>query len=813
MAIKVVKIALTEVTSSFDILYSYLIPLELQNSIGIGVRVSVPFGSGNILKVGVVLELDTIENIPKGYKYIYSIEDTQPILNTEQIKMVYYLVETTFCTYYDAIRTILPTTYTMKVSYAYYLDMSKVDIWLLDVDEAELIQKLQSKKDDIQISKTIEKLKDNVAVKSLIEKGIIYTKRIFDSKSLDSKSKMMCLSTKFLSNKDTFKLSDTQKRVIKFMEDNGTVSVKETEYSCRISNKTISKLEDLGTIDVFEYQSNNYDFKNIEKHSSSLVLTAEQYDVFEQISSAMDLPKSDCFLIHGVTGSGKTAIFEKLIEKCLNNNKTAILLVPEIALTPQMVKRFMGVFGKRVALIHSGLSLKQREDEYCRIRDGLADIVIGTRSAIFVPLQNIGLIIMDEEGESSYKSERSPRYSTKDIAKFRCKYHNAIMILASATPSVESYYLAKRGVYKLLTLTNRYNNNPLPKTTIVDMRKEKFKGNILEISRTLMVELLKNLENGEQSILLLNRRGYNTSIMCSDCGNVIECKNCSVPMTYHKANNSLICHYCGFSLNQIKRCPKCNSLNLRYTGYGTQKVAEDLSKIFPTARILRMDTDTTFSKYAHEKSFNEFAQGKYDILIGTQMVGKGLDFPNVTLTGIISADSMLYTGEYRSLEKTFSLITQVIGRSGRGDKLGRAILQTYNPEHYIIKQAMQQDYISFFKEEYALRKLNTFPPVCDICTIGLSSIDERIVQQGCSNMISTISNVVNRLKYVFPLKVSNPVKFVHERIDGKFRYKIVIKCKNNTDFRNLIREVLKDFYKNYKIQKLIIFVDINGDVY
>lgn len=812
MSIKVVKVALSEVNASFDMLYSYLIPLGLESSVEVGIRVSVPFGGGNVLKVGMVLEVDAVETAPKSYKYIYSIEDTKPILNPEQIGMVYYLVETTFCTYHDAIRTILPSTYTMKVSRRYCLDISKVDISNLDVDEAELIQKLQSKKDETKVSNTIKRYVNSTVVKTLMKKKVIYTKRVFDSKSIDSKSKLVNLSPKFLNDREAFQLSEVQKKVVKLLEEGGTVSVNEIEYNVSHSKKAIQSLERLGVIDVFEYQPTDYDLNNVERYRSNIVLTTEQNEIFEQVLSSMNLSKPDCFLIHGVTGSGKTAIFEKLMQKCLDMGRGVILLVPEISLTPQMVKRFTSVFGKRIALIHSGLSLKQREDEYFRIRDGLADIVIGTRSAIFVPLKNIGLIIMDEEGEGSYKSERSPRYSTKDVARFRCKYHNAIMVLASATPSVESYYLAKRGVYRLLTLNSRYNNSPLPKTTIVDMRKERRNGNTLELSNTLMVELLKNLENKEQSILLLNRRGYNTSIICSDCGNVIECRNCSVPMTYHKANSSLICHYCGYSIAEVRQCPKCHSNSIRYTGYGTQKVVEDLEKIFPKAKILRMDADTTFSKYTHEKFFDRFANGEYDILVGTQMVGRGLDFPNVTLTGIISADGMLYTGEYRSFEKTFSLITQVIGRSGRGDKLGRAILQTYNPEHYILQQAMQQDYLSFFKEELALRKLHTFPPICDICTIGLSSIDENVVQAGCNTMMSTIADLIKSLNFKRPLRVLSPIKFTHERIDGKFRYKIVIKCKNNPDFRNLIRSVLKEFYKS-KVPKLIVFIDINGDVY
>lgn len=808
----VVKVALSEANSSFDILYAYKVPTELETSTSVGVRVSVPFGTSNRLAVAMVLEVLYMENIPSNYKTIHSVEDTKPILNSEQVQLIYHLVDTTFCTYYEAIRTILPATYTMKVSNSYGYNSTLVDGWFLDQDEMDFLEVLISKKDSVSISKYIDKHKNSIVVKSLIDKGIIFINRVVDSKSIDVKSKMISLSDEYILNKDNFKLSDAQKRVIKFIEDNGTVSCKEAEYSCRVSNKTINHLERCKAIDVFEYQSDNYEDISTPYRSTSLILTSQQKEVFNSICTSMDLRKSECFLIHGITGSGKTAIFEKLIEKCIKEGKTAILLVPEISLTPQMVSRFRGSFGKRVALIHSGLSLKQREDEYCRIRDGLADIVIGTRSAIFVPLKNIGIIIMDEEGESSYKSERSPRYSTKDIAKFRCKNHNCVLVLASATPSVESYYLAKKGVYKLLTLNKRYNNQELPSTTLVDMRKERQSGNHLELSNKLMLELLKNLENGEQSILLLNRRGYNTSIMCTECGKVIECEKCSVPLTYHKANHSLMCHYCGYSIDEVKTCPNCNSSNLKYIGSGTQKVAEEVAKVFPTAKILRMDADTTYSRYSHEKAFKSFANGEYDILLGTQMVGKGLDFPNVTLVGVISADAMLYTGDFRSYEKTFSLITQVIGRCGRGDRLGRAILQTYNPEHYIIPLAIQQDYLGFYNEEIALRKLNLFPPMCDICTIGLSSTDELTVQKGCNNLMYIIKSVIDSTDYKYPLRVMNPIKFTHERIDGKFRYKVVIKCKNNQSFRSLINDILKEFYK-HSIINLHIFIDINGDVY
>lgn len=807
---KIVKVAISDTLSSFDMLYSYCVPANLQDSISVGVRVSVPFGRGNSLRVGIVLVLEVVEDTPNKYKNVYSIEDQRPILNSEQIRLVYYLVEHTFCTYYEAVKTILPAIYTIKVVDRYYLNEDSLEGCEISFDELDYLDKLRKKRTETSLSNAIEKDKNTLAVKSLIKKGVIGIQKVVNSKSIDSRSKMLGVTIQYLSNSREYTLSDAQKRVVDFILEHGAVSSKEVEYSCHVSKKTIERLESDGIVYVYEYEPTPQD--ELQVDSSPIVLTAKQRHVYNAIYDSLIVDKSNCYLIHGVTGSGKTAIFERLIQDCIALNKTAILLVPEISLTPQMVKRFKGRFGKRVALIHSGLSLKQREDEYNRILNGYADIVIGTRSAIFVPLQNIGIIIMDEEGDSSYKSERSPRYTTKDIARFRSQNHNATMVLASATPSVESYYLAKKGVYTLLTLDRRYNDSELPSTSIVDMRQERQNGNTSDLSNKLLLELLRNLESNEQSILLLNRRGYNTTVTCNDCGKTIECKKCSVSMTYHKANNSLICHYCGYTIDAVSSCPYCNSVNLRYGGYGTQKVYEEVTKVFPKARVLRVDADTTYSRYSHEKCFSDFSEGKYDIMVGTQMVGKGLDFPNVTLTGIISADSMLYTGDFRSYEKTFSLVTQVIGRCGRGDKLGRAILQTNNPDSYVLNLAVNQDYVSFYNEEIALRRLNTFPPICDICTIGLSSVEERIVQQGCNMVLDAISKNAQSIQNRFPLRVMNPVKFSHERIDGKYRYKIVLKCKNNVYFRDYIRSVMNTIHQR-NVSKLYVFVDINGEVY
>ena len=451
-------------------------------------------------------------------------------------------------------------------------------------------------------------------------------------------------------------------------------------------------------------------------------------------------------------------------------------------------------------------------DEYKRIRRGEARIVIGTRSAVFAPLSDIGLIILDEEGERSYKSDNAPRYHAADVAKHRCKTHGASVLLASATPSLESYYYAKRGLYELLELPERYGSAVLPQVDIVDMNQERAQGNGSEFSVLLTEQLQRNLAAGEQSLLLLNRRGYHTIISCCDCNTPVECPNCSVPLTYHRPNDCLMCHYCGYCAPPVKECPSCKGTHLKQMGFGTQKLEEALGEIVPGARILRMDADTTFSRMAYEQKFRAFGRGEYDIMVGTQIIGKGLDFPNVTLVGVLSIDKALFAGDFRSYERTFSLITQVVGRGGRGGKQGRAILQSFLPEHYVLNLAAKQDYKAFYQEEIALRKALMFPPVCDICVIGLSSELEKQVQLAADTLLRMMRDKIAAEQISMPLRVLGPVRCTYGKLNGKYRYRIMIKCKNTARLRSFVRELLCSTGSYKEFARVRVFADMNGDI-
>lgn len=624
---------------------------------------------------------------------------------------------------------------------------------------------------------------------------------------------MLRLTDKFLSFPDVFELTPKQKKVAEFLCENGSVTPKEAAYMCGVTSAVIKRLIVNGAAEEYEVEV----MRNVEDGAlkscdpDDIVLSQEQQNAHDKILAQLFERKPAAFLLHGVTGSGKTSVFEKLIWDTVRLGRSAIMLIPEIGLTPQVLDRFRSLFGERVAVIHSGLSLGQRYDEYKRIKRGDADIVIGTRSAVFAPLSNIGLIIIDEEGERTYKSESSPRYYTHDVAKHRCAEHNAVLLLASATPSVESYYLAERGVYRLLEMKKRYSSTPLPEVSIVDMNVERGDGNKTEFSRKLADEINLNLRNGEQTILLLNRRGYHTIISCCDCYQPVYCPNCSVPLTYHKKNGKLMCHYCGYASEPVKVCPNCGSERLKSMGFGTQRLEEELAVYFPSARILRMDADTAFSRYSYENSFNAFRRGEYDIMVGTQMIGKGLDFPNVTLVGVLSVDKALYAGDFRSYERTFSLITQVVGRGGRGRNPGRAVLQTFMPDHYVMNLAAQQDYKRFYDEEIAIRRAMIFPPLCDMCIFCFSGVSESAVSLAADTVLALIGSKLRELSPKTPVRVLGPVRGAYGRINGKFRYRIIMKCKNNAEIRGLISSVLVDSAKIKEMKNITLYADMNGD--
>ncbi len=543
-----------------------------------------------------------------------------------------------------------------------------------------------------------------------------------------------------------------------------------------------------------------------------LILSEEQQQVYDAVAPCLETDNPECFLLRGVTGSGKTSVFEALIARTLHLGKTAILLLPEIGLTPQMIQRFSARFGDAIALMHSRLSDGERRLAYERAKNGSAKIVIGTRSAVFAPLSDIGLIIMDEEGESSYKSDSAPRYSTIEVAKQRCRYHHAVLLPASATPTVESYYRAKKGIYHLLELKHRYQDMPLPKVEIADMRIERDENNTSEFSRILHDALAENLKNKEQSILLLNRRGYHTLVNCCICNKPVQCKHCSIPMTLHKTDNLLHCHYCGYTQPMPEICPSCSGKKFRKMGFGTQRLEDELSARFPEARILRMDADTTRRKNAYAENFEAFRQGKYDIMLGTQMIGKGLDFPNVTLVGVLSVDKALFSGDFQSYEKTFSLIAQVVGRGGRGGKPGRAILQTFMPEHYVLRLAAKQDYENFFKEEISVREALLFPPFCDICVIGFTGDKQSETAMGAQKFFECMQTVKVQVREKMPVRILGPVPCTYSKINNQYRYRIIIKCKNTPVFRQFIRNTLEQSAKIKEVAKIHVYADMNGTI-
>lgn len=745
--------AVSGTSYSFDMIFSYAVPEELKETVKEGCRVLVPFGRGNKRRIAVILKLKNGDS--SKLKFIEMQVDEKPVVSDELIELSYYLHDNTFCTYYDALKTMLPPGY------------------------------------NIVMSGEIPKM---AAGSNIV--------------------RMVRLSEEYKNNPENFRLTPKQKSAAEMLEEYENISEKELAYICGITVSVIKRMACNGIIEYFENEvfREAYNCDSVQRNIDDTVLSPEQQRAFEDIFKKVEEKVPSCFLLHGVTGSGKTAVFERLIYETISRGRSAVLLIPEIALTPQILQRFCSLFGKRVAIIHSGLSMGQRYDEHRRIKNGDADIVIGTRSAIFAPLENIGIIIMDEEGERSYKSDSSPRYNTIDVARQRCRYNNCTLVLASATPSIESYYHAKRGIYNLTELKERYKNAPLPEVNIVDMNDERANGNRTGFSHALSAAIRQNIDRGEQTILLLNRRGYHTMMSCVECSQPVYCPNCTVPMTFHKANGRLMCHYCGYVSDIPGICDKCGSKRFRMTGTGTQRIEEEIQMFFPDARILRMDADTTFSRFSYEKNFRAFADGEYDIMLGTQMIGKGLDFPNVTLVGVLSIDNSLYSGDFRSYEKTFSLITQVVGRGGRDGRKSRAYIQTFMPEHYVIKLASNQDYVSFYNEEISIRRNMIYPPVCDLCVIGLSGVQEEQVEKAGKCVFSIMSELLSDWNYKTPVKIIGPLKCSHLRINGKFRHRIIVKCKNTREIREFISTVIKKSAKCRELSGVSVYADMNGDV-
>ena len=748
---KTVGVAVSNATFHFDKLYTYAVMPAQQDAVRLGSMVLVPFGRGSRARMGVVLACDAEPESSK-LKYLFDVAPASACLTPELLKLVYFLKERTFCTYYEAVKAVIPygAQYKPAVAADGVTPVLQKQLTRHTENSYQLAGELPAK------PKPTAKQLAAVALLSggprtqgeLEEKGI--SRAVLDN-----------LCTKGV-------------------------------LACTRVNRSI----DL--------------YASIPLQNEPIVLTEEQQAAYGALLPHLEDTAPHSALLYGVTGSGKTLVFLKLIERCLQLGRKALVLVPEISLTPQMILRLKSQFGRRVAVQHSALNHTERLLQWQMIQDGGADIVVGTRSAIFSPLENIGLVIIDEEQEHTYRSESAPRYSAHEVARQRAAENGALLLLASATPSTESYFAAQKGRTQLVRLTKRYGGNPLPSVQIVDMRAELASGNPREISLALEDAIRRNLEAEKQTILLLNRRGYQTVAQCEDCREVLKCPKCSVPMVYHKASHKLLCHYCGSQMDPPpKNCPACGG-KLQYRGFGTQKAEEELAKLFPEARILRMDQDSTAAKDAHEKLLARFADHEYDIMVGTQMVAKGLDFEDVTLVGVLGIDSLLFAQGFRAYETVFSLITQVVGRSGRAKDPGFAIIQTTDPDNPVLNLAAAQDYDAFFEQEIAYRRLGLYPPFCGLCVIGFAGGKEIEVARAAARFSALLGQQAAKQPDL-PLRVLGPTPGNIEKINDTYRYKLTIKCRNDRRFRDLVRETLGLYEQEKLPSKASVVVDLHSD--
>lgn len=799
----IAKVVVDKLVYNLDKEYDYNVPDDLEACNLVGCRVSIPFGIGNNARLGFVTKV-TENSDSKKLKTILTVIDEEPILNEEMLKIAYFLKERTFCTFFDALKCLVPSGLNFRV-----FDAIKIGNLnqTFSKEEKFLLDNLKQYANGIKITEFCDSLgisKEGSLINGLIKNGAIQKTAICEQNTND-----FVLKTAFLNiNEKPGKLTKNQKLVYDYLKENLSATFTEIEEILHVSPSTVKTLENKGLVTIKDQEylrkSVNYSDLKCEKIS----LTSEQEEVYKGLEAEYLANKASVSLLYGVTGSGKTSVFLKLVDKVVKDGKTAIVMVSEIALTPQTLKLFYARYKDSVAVFHSALSNGQRMDEYKRVKSGKIKVVIGTRSAIFAPLKNIGVIIIDEEQEHTYKSEQNPRFHARDVAKFRCYENNALLLLASATPSFESYALAKAGKYSLYELKKRYGEAKLPEVVTVDERNEVKNGNHGIFSELLIDEIRETLNNNKQVILLLNRRGHNTYISCPSCGYVFNCENCSISLTYHSNTNKFMCHYCGAQHKVPEKCPICENERLRYSGYGTQKAVEELELIFPDANILRMDADSTSKKDSAERLLNDFAEHKYDILIGTQMVAKGLNFPNVTLVGVLQADNAMFFDDFRAYERAFSLFTQVFGRSGRGISPGKALIQTSSPENYVIKYATMQDFSGFFDKEISVRKLMTYPPYCDIVVLGFVSSKKDLSIKAAKyalNILKEQAGNYDDVKFIAlgPTPANVPV------VANKYRYRIILKTKNSKRFREFLNSVANEFYANEK--QCNLFIDINPE--
>jgi len=808
----IAEVVLNSFSKATDKIYHYAVDESHKELVDIGVRVIVPFGRGNRMQEAFVIAL-TDQSSFENLKSIADVTDSYKYFGKKEVELAKFMVHRYFCSYISAIKVLLPTGLGTVFKKTLHLCESIPKEGLDYIEHSLRAEKVYEilKQGPMSYDKLTEELSYSglgTLVGNMAKKGIITVTETTSETVSDTIRKRVCLladSEEVSSAIDLMsQKAPARARCLEVLSDFRDISLAELLEIAHTSKSVVDSLVERGMAQIYENIEREdiieIDYENLPPKN---MLTPAQRKVADEVIRDIKDGEQSTFLLNGVTGSGKTEVYLDIIEKTVALGKKAIFLVPEISLTPQMVSRVTSWFDDRVAVIHSSLTRKQRFEQWKKIKEGEVDIVVGARSAVFAPFENIGVFIVDEEHENTYKSEFSPKYNAVEIAKFRANQNSSVVILASATPLVESMFKAQQGKYKLLELTSRVNNSSLPVTEIVDMRNEMTEGNMSIFSTRLIEEIASNLDRGEQTILFLNRRGFSSFVSCRSCGYVAKCPNCNVSLTYHKSIGKLVCHYCDYVHRSYTVCPECSSKYIKHFGIGTQRVAQEISELFPEARVIRMDADTTSQRSSHEKFLNSFKNHEADILVGTQMITKGLDFKNVTLVGIVAADMSLNVDDYRASERTFDLITQVVGRAGRGQLSGRAIIQTYNPDNETILTAANQDYDSFYTDEIELRKLLIYPPFCEFINFVFTSENKSICYRTACDFHNEIKSVLSP-KDAILYKVSEAPIF---RLNGKYRYRFLVKTRYSKENYELIAQI----YAKYSGRKTssLISIDVN----
>lgn len=811
---EIVKVAVAAAPYSIDKPYDYLVPEDMADRAMPGVRVTVPFGRGNRGSEGMILARGRVEKRP-ALKPLSALLDEEPVLDEGGIAMALWLRQRYFCTMFEAVKTVLPAGLWYRLR----------EIWRLADDRTETdAAGVKGASDVLDALTAAGGSADLDTLRVSCGEGVEATLRLLQKKNIlicetDARRKISDKTRRVVelavSAEEALALTEARRRaapqryeVTRLLASTGKAAAADVCYFTGASMQTLRGLERSGIVTFSEEEALRVPTPKSVEPGPPIQLNEEQSAAFCRLLQLTQSGQAEAALLQGVTGSGKTQVYIRLVQEILTRGKTAMVLVPEIVLTPQMMRKFSSYFGSQVAMLHSALRMTERYDQWKRIRRGEIRVVLGTRSAIFAPLQNLGLIILDEEQEGSYQSETPPRYHTRDVAKFRCGQSGATLVLGSATPAVETAWSAREGLYHHALLRHRYNQQHLPQVTVADLRQEIRDGNPGSISAVLKRELEVNLARGEQSILFLNRRGNSRMLLCGECGTVPECPRCSVALTYHSANGRLMCHYCGYSRWADDRCPDCGGW-MKHVGVGTQKVEEELRDLFPGVGLLRMDADTATG--GHDTLLSRFEQERIPILLGTQMVAKGLDFKNVTLVGVLSADLSLYVDHYRAAERTFGLLTQVVGRAGRGGKQGRAVIQTYTPQNDVIQSAAEQDYERFYQSEIRMRRIRRYPPFADLFTFTVSGTEEGGVLRAAAELRETLRRIFASPE-VEPTQpeVLGPAPAPVVKLNNRFRYRVLLVGRNDKPTRDRVSWILKEFANNRAHRGLNIFVDCNA---